>query len=90
MMREVFRDLAGDDAGLQAGKILAAGFDGHDDLLEGAIARAFADAVERALHLSRAGLDCGQRVGDGQPQVIVAMHADHGLIDAPHVVAQVA
>ena len=75
---------------MQTGKILAADSDGHHDFLEGAIARAFADAIEGALHLPGAGLDGGQRVGDGQPQVIVAMHADHCLIDVLHVVAQIA
>ena len=71
-------------------EVFAAGFDRHHDLLEGAIAGAFADAIEGALHLPGPGLDGGQRVGDGQPQVIVAMHADHCLVDVLHVVAQIA
>ena len=40
------------------------------------VAAAFADAVDRALHLHRAGIDGGQRIGDGQIAIVVAVNAD--------------
>ena len=46
----------------------------HDDLLEGRVAGALADAADRALDLARAGTDAGQRVGHAEPEVVVAMH----------------
>ena len=40
------------------------------------VAAALAEAVDRALHLHGAGVDGGQRVGDGQLAVVVAVDAD--------------
>ena len=52
----------------------------HDDLLERGVAGALAEAVDRDLDLARAGLDRGERVGRGQPQVVVAVDADRRLV----------
>ena len=41
---------------------------------------ALADAVDGALDLPRAGLHGGERVGDRQAQIVVAMDADDGAI----------
>ena len=71
---------AGDLPGVHPGlavEVLAARADGHDDLFERGVAGALADAVDGALHLRGAGAHRGQRVGRGQPQVVVAVHA-HG------------
>ena len=68
------------DAGRQA-VIVEAGLQRHHDLFERGIAGAFADAVDRALDLARAGLAAGQAVGDGQAQVVVAVGADDRLLD---------
>ena len=46
---------------------------GHDDFFHRAIAGPLTDAIERTLDLAGAGLHGGQRVGDGQSQIIVAM-----------------
>ena len=51
----------------------------HDDFLQRRVARALADAIDRALDLACAGLERGQRIGDRQPEVIVAMHRNHGF-----------
>src|SRR5262249_46714569 len=48
----------------------------HHDLFERGVARALADAVERALDLPRAVLDRGKTVGDSQAQIVMAMGAD--------------
>ncbi len=63
---------------------------GHDDLFERAIARPLADAVDRAFDLSGAVLDAGQAIGHGQAEVVVAMHADHGLVDVRHAIHEIA
>ena len=44
------------------------------------ISTAFAKAVNGALHLQRACVDPGQRVGNGQVAIIVAMDADGDLL----------
>ena len=49
----------------------------HRDLLQRAVAGPLAEAVDRALDLARAGDHPGVGVGDGQPQVVVAV--DRGL-----------
>ncbi len=46
---------------------------GHDQLFQRAVAGAFADAVDRAFDLARAGLQRGQRIGDGQAQIVVTV-----------------
>src|SRR5271157_5754630 len=53
----------------------------HDDLLERGVAGALADAVDRALHLPRPGLDPGQAVGHRHAQVVVAVRADDRPVD---------
>src|SRR4029077_11368321 len=83
------QNLASGDVGPQVRKVFAAGFDGHHHLFEGAIARAFTNAVERALHLTGSSLHRRQRVGDRQAQIIVAMHTDHGLVDVFHVCTEI-
>ena len=50
-----------------------------DDLLERRVARALADAVHGALDLLRAGLDCGERVRDREPEVVVAVGRERHL-----------
>ena len=66
------------------------GAQGHDHFLQGAVAGPFADAVDRALDLPGARFDARQAVGHGQAQVVVAVHADDGLVDIRHAVAQAA
>ena len=55
----------------------------HDDLFERGIAGALADAVDGALDLARSVLDAGERVGDGQAEIVVAVNAEDGLVDIP-------
>ena len=51
-----------------------------DELLQRRVARALADPVHRALDLARAGLDGGERAGDGEPEIVVAMDGErHAL-----------
>ena len=66
-------------------EIVAPGEDGHHDLFERRIARAFAQTVDRALRLTGSALQGGQGIGDGHPQVVVTVHADDRVIDVPHV-----
>src|SRR5690606_9061950 len=65
-------DLAGVDADVYAVMVLASE-QGHGHLLEGGVARPFADAVDGRLDLGRAVLDGGQAVSGGQAQVVVAV-----------------
>ena len=69
-------DLLGDGARVQAELSLTRG-DQHDDLLERRVAGALADAVDRALDLAGAGHQAGDRVGDGQTEVVVAVDRQH-------------
>ena len=39
--------------------------------------------------LARPSLDRRQAIGDGKPQVVVAMHRERGAIDIGHVLADV-
>ncbi len=61
----------------------------HHHLFEGGVARALAQTVDRDLHLTRAILHGGQRVGRRHAQVIVAVGRDDGLVDVGNVVHQV-
>ena len=56
----------------------------HDDFFQRAVAGALADAIDRAFDLARAVFDAGQAVGHGQAEIVVAVNADHGLIDVGH------
>ena len=48
----------------------------HHDLLEGGVAGALAEAVDRDLDLAGAGLDRGERVRRREAQVVVAVDGD--------------
>ena len=64
------------------------GAQGHDDFFERAVARPFAEAVDRAFDLPGPGLDGRQAVGHGQAEIVVAVDADHGLVDVRHAIAE--
>ena len=53
--------------------LVGAGAKQDDDLLERAVAGALADPVDRALDLARAGQQSRVGVGDGEPEVVVAV-----------------
>ena len=80
-------DLARVDAGAQADVGLAR-VQEHHDLLERRVARALADAVDRALDLARAGQHAGERVGHRQPEVVVAVHREHDVAQARHALVE--
>src|ERR1017187_1200358 len=60
---------------------VSAHIEGGGDLFQGRIAGSFADAVDGALHLAGAGGDGGQRVGDGETEVVVAMRGEDHAFD---------
>ena len=60
----------------------------HHDFFQRAVAGPLADAVDRAFDLAGARFHRGQAVGHGQAQVVVAMDADHGLVDVRHALAE--
>ena len=62
----------------------------HHDLLERRVARALADAVDRALDLARAGLQAREGVGDGEPEVVVAVDGQHDVAQARHQLVEAA
>ena len=55
-----------------------------DDRGQVHVATAFAVAVHAALHVRGAGLDGGERVGDGQVRVVVGMDTDGAAKPLPH------
>ena len=69
-------ELARLDAGVE-GVLRGAHAARHDDFLQRGVARPLADAVDGALHLPRARADGGERVRDGQAQVVVAVRAQN-------------
>ena len=60
------RDLVGLDPAREVRELGGPRAEGHDDLLERRVAGPLAEAVDRDLHLPRAGLDGGERVGGGE------------------------
>ena len=64
--------------------------DRHHDFLERAVAGALADAVDRAFDLARTGDHGREAVGDRHAEIVVTVHRQRDLVDAAHVLAQVA
>src|SRR6185295_14951111 len=60
----------------------------HHDFLERTVARALADAVDRALDLARAGDHGGEAVGDRHAEIIVTVDGKASALDAAHVLPQ--
>ena len=63
--------------------------DGHDDLLEGAVAGSLAEAVDGALNLPGAVPDARERVGGGKAKVVVAVRREAGFLEAGNVLLEV-
>ena len=61
---------------------------GHHDFFERRVAGALADAVDRALDLPRAGGQRRERVGDREPEVVVAVRAEDRLVRVRHAADQ--
>ena len=77
-------NVLGDDLGLKRQPV-AARLERHHDLFERRVARAFADAVDGALDLPRAGLHRGDGIRHRESQIVVAMHADdRAVAQRPH------
>ena len=87
MSREVLRDLARVDLRREA-DVLLTRLEQHHDLLERRVARALADAVDRALHLPRARLQAGERVRHGQAEVVVAVDGQHDVLELRDALVQ--
>ena len=92
---DVAQELAGavDLLRVDAGLRLIEGSSGlqrHGDLFQTCVARPLADAVDGALHLGGAGPDALQRVGNGHTQIVVAVDGDVHILDAVHILPQVA
>src|SRR5439155_5754767 len=54
----------------------------HDDLFQRRITGALTDAVHGAFDLSGTGFDRRERVGYGEPEVVVAVRAEHDAVGA--------
>ena len=76
-------DLRGIDAGRRV-KDVGTHPQRHHDLLQGGVARALPDPVDRALHLPGAVGDRRKRIGHRQPEIIMTVHADDGSMDVGH------
>ena len=58
---------------------------GHHQLFQSGITSAFTDAIHRALQLTRSRFHGLKEIGDGQPEIVVAMHGNHRVIDIRHM-----
>mmetsp|Transcript_352 Transcript_352/g.832 ORF Transcript_352/g.832 Transcript_352/m.832 type:complete len:468 (+) Transcript_352:748-2151(+) len=61
----------------------------HDDLLQTGVPRPLADPVDRTLELPRPVPRPAQAVRGGQPQVVLAVRAEHHVLRPRHVFPQV-
>ena len=75
------------DVGVE-GQHVGAGPDRHHDLLERGVAGALAEAVDRALDLPRPADDAAERVGDRQPEVVVAVGREDHLVGVRHALEE--
>ena len=66
-------------------KLYLAGPQDHRDLFEGGIAGTFTDAVDGALHLARAVMNCRDGIGDRKPEIVMAVDADNSFLDIGHM-----
>ena len=57
----------------------------HDDFFQCGISRAFADAINGQFELARARLYRGERVGDAQAEIVMAMRAQRNAIRAVQI-----
>ena len=81
-------DLLGVHAGLGVVEVLSRA-QRHDDLFKARVARALADAVDRAFDLRRARADAFERIRDRHAEVVVAVDGDVDVLDALDVFTQV-
>ena len=70
------------------GEFVVTHVDRHHDLFERSVAGALADAVDRALDLTRTADHAGQRIRHGHAEVVMAMHREHGLVRVRHALDQ--
>ena len=66
---------------------IGAGLDRHHDFFQRGVARPLPDAVDGGLNLTRATLDARQRVGDGETQIVMAVHREDRFIRVRHPLA---
>ena len=74
-------EVLGVDAALDIEEV-GAGLDAHDDLFEGSVAGALADAVDGALDLAGAGGGGGEAVGGAEAEIVVAVNGKGDGVDA--------
>lgn len=61
----------------------------HDHFFKGGVAGALANAAQRNLCLAHAHAEGGKRVGHGKAEVVVAVHAEDGLVAVGRVLDDV-
>ena len=76
------------DAGFDAVEVTT-GLHRHHDFLERRVPRTLSDAVDGALDLARSGADRRKAVCHGEPEIVVAVHADDGLVDVSNMFFQI-
>ncbi len=59
----------------------------HDDLFQRRIAGTLTDAVDRTFDLSGPGFDRGERVGHREPEVVMAVRAEHDAVGVRNTLA---
>ena len=75
------------DAGTMRQQIVTRA-DRHHDFFQRGVSGALSEPVDRAFDLPCTSAHAGERVGNRETQVVVAMRRQHDLLDARHAIAQ--
>ena len=78
-------DMLGFDSCIHVAKKIFSSSDSHDHFFHGGVSGPFTNAVDSAFHLPCPRLYRRQRVGNREPEIVMAMHTDNGLVDIRNI-----
>ena len=77
------------DSRVHTAKKIFSGFNSHDDFFHGGVSGPFANAVDSAFHLPCPRLHRRKGIGYREPEVVMAMHTDNGLVNIRNICFQI-
>ncbi len=63
--------------------------DSHNDFLKRGVARPLSESVDGTFHLIRARFDCGKRIRDRKPQVVMTMHGYRRFVNVLNILFKI-